>query len=145
VGGSLLCRSSIYHDPVWIRRRINNNSIRWDCSFVHVRSGRGVVTPRAYCAIGDIDLLGDEADLGKLAGLFQVTIRDGSLGVVEGDKVLLDVLWEGLSPHVGGSLVIIEDSSHAGLGCVRGAQEGGVLWYYLCKVSGSVTQAGRGH
>ena len=38
--------------------------------------------------------------------------------------------------------MIIEDSSHAGLGCVRSAQEGGFLRYDLGKVSGTVAQAG---
>jgi hypothetical protein len=102
---------------------LGSDSIRRDRSFVHAQDGRSVVTSRAYCAIGEVGTLGDEADLGELAGLFQVTVRDGSLGVVEGHKVSLDVLGEGLLPGVRSSLVIVEDSSHAGFSCVHGAQE----------------------
>ena len=37
--------------------------------------------------------------------------------------------------------MVIEDSSHAGLGCVRSAQEGGLLRHYLGEVCESVAQA----
>ena len=64
---------------------LGSDSIRRDGSFVHARYGRCVVTSRANRAIGNVGPLGDEADLGELAGLFQVTVRDGSLGIFEGD------------------------------------------------------------
>jgi hypothetical protein len=111
--------------------QLGGNSIRGHRSFVHSRDGGGVVAASANGAVGSVGLLGDEADLGKLAGLFQVTIGDGSLGVVEGDKVLLDILGEGLSPHVGSAMVVIEDATHTSFGHVSGAQEGRVLRHYL--------------
>jgi hypothetical protein len=111
--------------------QLGSNSIGGDCSFVHSRDRGGVVATSANGAIGNIGSLRDEADLGELAGLFQVTICDGSLGVVEGDQILPDVLGEGLSPHVGSALVIIEDPTHISLRSVSRAQEGRVLRHYL--------------
>jgi hypothetical protein len=93
--------------------QLGSDSIGRDCSFVHLRDGRGVVAASANCAIGHIGLLGDEADLGKLASLLQVTIGDGSMGVVEGGQVLLYVLGQGLSPYVGSAMVVIKDPTHA--------------------------------
>jgi hypothetical protein len=122
--------------------QLGSNLIGGDRSFVHSRDGGGVVAASANGAIGNIGLLGDEADLCKLAGMFQVTIRDGPLGVVEGNQILLDILGKGLSPHVGSALVIIEDPTHTSFRGVSGAQEGRVLRHYLSQVRGPVTQAG---
>jgi hypothetical protein len=105
--------------------------IRGHRSFVHSRDGGGVVTASANGAVGSVGTLGDEADLGELAGLFQVTIGDGSMGVVEGDQVLLDVLGERLSPHVGSTMVVVEDATHTSFRSVGGSQEGRVLWHNL--------------
>jgi hypothetical protein len=111
--------------------QLGSDPIGGDHSFVRSRDGGGVVAASANGAIGNIGSLRDEADLCELACLFQVTIRDGSLGVVEGNQILLDVLGEGLSPHVGSALVIIKDPTHTSFCSVSGAQEGRVLRHYL--------------
>ena len=87
-------------------------------------------------------MLGDEAYLSELAGLLQVTIRDGALRVVEGHKVGLDVGRKRLAPCVRVAVVVVEHSSHAGLGSVGGAQERRFLGHYFCQVGGSLAETG---
>jgi hypothetical protein len=111
---------------------LGSDSIGGDHSFVHLRDGRGVVAASATNgAIGHLGLVGNEADLGELADLLQVTIGDGSFGVVEGDQILLDVLGEGLSPYLGSAMVVIKDLTHPGFRSISSTQEGGVLRHYL--------------
>lgn len=94
-----------------------------DGTFVHARDSWGVVTASDDGAVADVGLLGEEADLRKLAGLFQVTVCDGSFRVVKGDKVRLNVFWKWLSPDVRESVVVVVDATHSRLGCVGGAQK----------------------
>jgi hypothetical protein len=81
-------------------------------------------------------LLDNEADLGELPSLFQVTICDSSLGIVEGNQILLGVFGEGLLQHVGSAMVVIKDPTHTSFRSVSSSQEGRVLRHYLSHVSG---------
>lgn len=85
---------------------------------------------------------GHQVDLGENAGLFQVAVGDGPVEVFEGDQVSLDVSRERVAPDVALAGVVEVDASHAGLGCVRGSQEGRFLWHHFGEVSRSAAKVG---
>lgn len=61
----------------------SRDAIGGECSFVHSGDRRGVVASSEDGAVSEVGALGEQADLGELAGLFQVTVGDAALGVVE--------------------------------------------------------------
>jgi hypothetical protein len=118
------------------------DAIGCDGAFVHSGHCRGVVASRYDGAVADVGSLGDEADLRKLAGLFQVTVCDGAFRVIKRDQVFLDVVGKGLSPDMWGTIVIVVDPSHARFCRIRGAKEGWFLRHYFRLVCGPVREAG---
>ena len=55
--------------------------------------------------------------------------------------MLLNCVWEGVSPHVSVVIRVEEHTAHSWLRRIRGAQHGRVLWHYFCEQCGSLTEA----
>ena len=79
----------------------------------------------------NVGALGDDVVVRDVATEFEVTVIDGTAGVVEGDDVLLNEFWEGMAPQKRLHVVVAvvagkeENASHSGTGGVAGADDGG--------------------
>jgi len=103
---------------------------------------RGVVGAGAYCAVMDREGLGGYVVLSDGPGQFQMRVGDGSGGVGSGDDVGLDGGGECTSPQDGGLLGGEDGASHAGLGCIDCAKDGGMGGDDFLDVSGSLIELG---
>ena len=79
-----------------------------------------------------------ERELSQQAGVLEVTVGDGPLGVGRGDEVALDVGRKGLPPQVALSGVVKVDSSHPSLGSIGAPKESRILGDDLGEVRGTV-------
>ena len=84
-------------------------------------------------AFSNVGALGDDVVVRDVATEFEVTVIDGTAGVVKGDDVLLDEFGEGMAPQKRLDVVVAggavdgeeENASHSGAGGVAGADDGG--------------------
>ena len=65
--------------------------------------------------------------MGDHAGLLQVTVCDGAVGVVKRHQKFLHVARKRVSPHSGLFVGIEEDSTHASFSCIGRACKGRIL------------------
>lgn len=105
--------------------------------------GGGVVAEGLNSGVGYRLSACQDIKLRENGGLFQVAVGDMASGVFCGDQGSLDVHRKGVTPVVALAMVVEEETTHAGPGCVRGTQEGWGLWDQLGEVSGPRTKAGR--
>lgn len=78
--------------------------------------------------------------LGDHAGLFEVAVGEGSLGIFPGDHVVLDVLRKACPPQQGWMVCREEDASHSFLAGVGGSNESWLVGDDFGQVSGPLSQ-----
>ena len=110
-------------------------AFRGDCTLPDAGDSGSVVREVVGGRILKRELRGLDGDLAQETSMFQVTVGDGSGRVGGGYDGGLDIRREGHSPQVGLSNMVEEDTTHAGLGSIRGTEESGSLGDDLCKVS----------
>ena len=72
-----------------------------------------------------------DGDLTQQSCVLEVAVGDVSVGILGRDESFLYITRERVSPDVPLALVVVEDATHAHLGCVGSSQEAGPLGDYL--------------
>lgn len=109
---------------------------------METRDSRSVVAAGGDGLVSGIKLGADDFDLTQQASLLKVAVRDGAGRVVGRDELSLDFCSEGLSPHIGFTRRVEEDTPHSSLGSVSGTHERWLFGDNLGKASRSVAETG---
>ena len=88
-----------------------------------MRHSRGVVRDIGDGGVANVIGLTHNVGLGNEPSMFEVTVSDKALGVVEGHQVVLDVSCERLLPDVRVQGGVKEHASHTWLGSISGSQQ----------------------
>ena len=76
--------------------------------------------------------------MGDHAGLLQVTVRDGAVGIVKGHQKLLHINRERMLPCVGLFIGVEENSTHASFSCIGRASKRRILGNNLSEMGWAI-------
>ena len=109
-------------------------------AFVESRNRWSVVIPCQDRGVRHVVVVCQDRGLGLRAGLFQVTVGDGSRGVISRHQPPLDFYWKREAPDVGRARRVIVDAPHPSLGGVSRASVGRILFHDFREVRRSFTE-----
>ena len=120
---------------------VGTSLIRGDGALVVSRDGWGVVAQGGQSAFANIELVGGYVSLSEHCCLFEVTVGEVTVGVVEGHQALLEAFGEAFTPKDGPVVLGEEHTSHANLAGINRPKDAWVVWDDLAQSCGPIHQA----